>query len=86
MLAFDRGADVEDTLVRAFEFPIPFKHLEEDRFKGFLSTVENKSGFTAFANFFEMDLSTAGGSFFATQLGSGGTRPVVGSTVTPEIR
>lgn len=63
------------------------KHLAEDRFRDFLLAVENKSDFdAAFANFFEMDLATAGGRFFATQLGSGGTREVAGATAAPETR
>jgi len=60
------------------------KHLAEDRFRDFLLAVENKSDFdAAFANFFEMDLATAGGRFFATQLDSGGTREIAGATAAP---
>ena len=63
------------------------KNLAEDRFRDFLLAVENKSDFdAAFANFFETDLATAGGRFFASELGNGGTQGVARSAVTPEIR
>jgi hypothetical protein len=63
------------------------KNLAEDRFKDFLIAVENKSDFdAAFANFFEMDLSTAGGRFFASELENDGTRGVAGANAAPEFR
>jgi hypothetical protein len=60
------------------------KHMAEDRFKDFLLAVENRSDFdAAFANFFKMDLATAGGRFFASELGSGGSHEVAASIAAP---